>query len=64
MMKNFIITAILILITGPVIRYLIKAKRRGQTCIGCPCAKRCDRNCSSNCNGGTDTKIESSYKEI
>lgn len=49
-MKNFIIAAILILIVGAIVYYLIKSKKRGKTCIGCPYAKNCGGKCSGRCS--------------
>ncbi|MBQ8165677.1 MAG: FeoB-associated Cys-rich membrane protein [Lachnospiraceae bacterium] len=48
-MVDIIISLIIILIVGFIIRYLYKAKKRGETCIGCPYAKQCSTkgNCSS-----------------
>ena len=47
-MENFIIIAIIVLVLGGVVFYLIKAKKRGDRCIGCPYAKKCGGKC--NCN--------------
>lgn len=46
-MENIIIIAIVALIIGSIIFYLYKAKKRGQTCIGCPYAKKCNGKCGS-----------------
>ena len=51
-MENFIIIAIVACIVGGIILYLYKAKKRGETCIGCPYAKECAKkhagcSCSS-----------------
>lgn len=48
-MENLIIIAILVLIVAAVVFYLIRAKRRGATCIGCPYAKKCGGNCGGGC---------------
>ncbi len=48
-MIDLIIVAILVLIIGSIIFYLIRAKKRGETCIGCPYAKKCAGNCSGSC---------------
>ena len=47
-MKNVIIILILLIITVAIICYLVRAKKRGETCIGCPYAKQC----ASKGNGG------------
>ncbi|MBQ8743324.1 MAG: FeoB-associated Cys-rich membrane protein [Clostridia bacterium] len=65
-MENVIIVVILALILGAAIAYIIKAKKSGKKCIGCPdscsCGTKkdgtespsCQGNCS--CCGGCDTK--------
>ena len=40
-MENFIIIVILLCIVSGILFYLYKAKKRGETCIGCPYAKQC-----------------------
>lgn len=40
-MENFIIAGILILIVGGAITYIIKQKRKGTKCIGCPMSGKC-----------------------
>ena len=49
-MENFIIIAIVACIVGGIILYLYKAKKRGETCIGCPYAKQCAGKCGGGCN--------------
>jgi len=49
-MDNFIIIAVLVLIIGGALAYVIKSKKKGVKCIGCPDAEKCSGNCSS-CNG-------------
>lgn len=44
-MKDFIIIAIVLCIVGGIALYLIKAKKRGDGCIGCPCSKQCGGKC-------------------
>ena len=45
-MENIIIIAVIAAILGGVIGYLVRAKKRGQTCVGCPYAKQCGGKCS------------------
>lgn len=47
-MENIIIIAVLIVVAAFVIKYIVKSKKRGETCIGCPSAKQCKGKC--NCN--------------
>ena len=44
-MKDIIITAIIILILLFAAQYIIKAKKSGQKCIGCPYSKECNGKC-------------------
>lgn len=53
-MDNFVVIAIIVAILALVILYIVKAKKSGIKCIGCPDAKTCQSRaggCSS-CNGG------------
>ena len=40
-MTDIIIIAVLLAIVGAVVAYIIKAKKSGQKCIGCPYSKQC-----------------------
>ena len=40
-LENVIIIAIIALVIGGALGYIIKAKKSGQKCIGCPYAKEC-----------------------
>lgn len=40
-MENFVIIFIVAVIVGAILVYLYKAKKRGESCIGCPYAKQC-----------------------
>lgn len=48
-MANFILIAILLIIVGSAVAYIMKEKKKGVKCIGCPAAG----SCSHNCNGGS-----------
>lgn len=51
-MDNFIIVAVLAIIIGAALAYVIKAKKSGAKCIGCPDSKTCaSKNTSSGCSG-------------
>ena len=47
-MENFIIIAVLVVILVLAVGYIVKAKKNGEKCIGCPNAKQCSKknNCS------------------
>ena len=42
---NVIVIGVLLAIVAGIVLYLYKAKKRGETCIGCPYAKSC-KSCS------------------
>lgn len=50
MWVNILISLILLGIAAGIILYLFRAKKRGQTCIGCPYAKNCGGKCSGDCD--------------
>ncbi|MBQ8165319.1 MAG: hypothetical protein IJZ94_05850 [Clostridia bacterium] len=56
-MENYIIIAIVLCIIVGIVFYLYRAKKRGETCIGCPYSKQCSssnnsNSCGGRCNGG------------
>lgn len=50
MIKDVCIVVAILIIVGGALFYIIRAKKRGQKCIGCPYAKQCAGNCSGSCN--------------
>ena len=56
-MANVIVVAVVLGIIGAAIAYIVKEKKKGVQCIGCPagaeCAKR--KNVASGCGCHTDT---------
>ena len=61
-MTNFIIIVILLGIVSGIVFYLYRAKKRGETCIGCPYAKQCGGSGGEhhgNQCGGTGEKANS-----
>lgn len=57
-MENVIVVLILVAIAAGIIWYLIRAKREGEKCIGCPYAKQCGSKCTerTKINNITDIK--------
>lgn len=51
-MENFIVIVVLGLIIGCAIAYVIKARKKGVKCIGCPQGGKCSGNCSE-CSYGS-----------
>ncbi len=45
---DIIITIILLAIIGFAVGYIVKSKKRGEKCIGCPYSKQCGGNCGDN----------------
>ena len=54
-MANLIIGIALLLVVGLAIRYIIKAKKSGVKCIGCPASGTCGK---TTCNCGSQTDAE------
>ena len=54
-MDNFIIIAVVAAIVALAVRYIYKAKKSGQKCIGCPDSKTCSGNCA-NCSGNCGSR--------
>ncbi len=49
-MENFIIIAVLVVIIGLAAFYVIREKKKGKKCIGCPYSCCCDSKNKNNCN--------------
>ena len=46
---DIIVSVALVVIIGAAIAYIIRAKKRGVKCVGCPYAKQCGGNCGGSC---------------
>lgn len=61
-MTDFILIGILLIIVGSAIFYIVKAKKSGVKCIGCPAAGQCQgKSCGKTactCACQTDAKNE------
>ena len=57
-MANFIVGGILIITIGAAIIYIVKEKKKGTKCIGCPAACNCSNksNGCSGCHSNTEEK--------
>lgn len=55
-MEDFIVISILVAIAAGIILYLIRAKKRGEKCVGCPYAKQCGSKCSGSCSCKAEKK--------
>lgn len=49
-MENVIIILIVAIIVTLICLYLYRAKKRGETCIGCPYAKQCAKSKCGGCS--------------
>ena len=64
MIDDIIAIAVIVLVVGGAVAYIIKAKRSGRKCIGCPDSKTCSsggcsgkcRDCNGSCGGSTENK--------
>ncbi len=57
-MEDFIVIGILALIVGAIIFYLVREKKKGVKCIGCPYAKGCASKSCGKCGGGCTSHTE------
>ena len=49
---TYITLAVILVIVGLAVAYVIKAKKSGKKCIGCPDSGSCSGNCSCCCGCG------------
>ena len=56
---DIIAIAVIVLIVGGALAYIIRAKKKGKKCIGCPDGGSCGANCSgcSSCGQCDNHKI-------
>jgi len=47
--------AAIVLIVGAAVFYIVRAKRRGEKCVGCPYSRECGGKCGS-CNDAGKSK--------
>ncbi|MBO5408019.1 MAG: FeoB-associated Cys-rich membrane protein [Clostridia bacterium] len=45
-MKNLLVIGIIAILFGNAIWYLVRKRKQGTKCIGCPYASECNRNCN------------------
>lgn len=53
-MENILVVILLVAIAAGIVWYLIRAKKRGETCVGCPYAKQCADKGSGDCSCRSD----------
>lgn len=49
-MADFIVVVVVLLIVGAAITYIVREKKRGVTCIGCPAAGKCGKSGGCHCD--------------
>ena len=52
-MNNIIAIIAIVIIVGSALLYIIKSKKKGVKCIGCPLAGKCSSNNCGTCNEKT-----------
>ena len=52
---DYIAIAVVVLTLSAAVFYIVRAKKRGEKCVGCPYAKQCGGNCNGGC-GYTNSK--------
>lgn len=55
-MADIIVIVILLLVVGGAVTYIIKEKKKGVTCIGCPSAGQCQRAKQGGCHSTPSNK--------
>ena len=55
---DYIAIAVVALILGSAILHMIRAKARGEKCIGCPYAKECGGKCDASSNDAQNKKSQ------
>ena len=68
-MTDFIVGAILVLLVGAAIRYIVKEKKKGTVCIGCPSAGTCGAKnrpgtAGCSCSGISDAEADAIAEAI
>ena len=48
-LADYVVLGVIALIIGGALAYIIKAKRSGKRCIGCPDGAACSQKCSGGC---------------
>ena len=57
MMDEIIAISAIVLVIGGAVAYIIKSKRSGKKCIGCPYADSCGKKCTCKCDNDKQEKV-------
>ncbi len=49
-MKDIIAIGVIVIVVGLAVFYIIKSKKKGVKCIGCPVAGKCGKQCDGQCS--------------
>lgn len=44
---DYIAIGVIVLVLGAAVAYLVRSKKRGDKCVGCPYCKSCSGKCAS-----------------
>lgn len=58
MITDILAIVAIVLIVGGAVLYIVRAKQRGEKCVGCPYAKQCGGNCQGGCNNSQGNDSE------
>jgi len=51
-MTDYILVVVILFIVGAAVAYIVKEKKKGTKCIGCPAAATCPSAHGGKCSGG------------
>ena len=63
-MTDFIVALVVLLIICMAIVYIVKEKKKGVRCIGCPAAGKCSGKCAGNTDTNQCVKCRINYVRI
>lgn len=55
---DYVAIAVIAVIVGSAVFYIIRAKKRGEKCIGCPHSKQCKGGCNGACGSSSSCNKE------
>lgn len=58
MIADILAIVAIVLIVGGAVLYIVRAKQRGEKCVGCPYAKQCGGNCQGGCSNSQGNDSE------
>ena len=57
MISDIIVVAVIVLVIGGAVAYILREKKRGKKCVGCPYGNSCSENGNScSCHGNSEDK--------